>query len=315
MGNEIDMEIMELDLAGSGEVPEKQPDLEVAEEKVEEKVDEVPKEETPGEGDGVEKAEKIEEPEKEVPLDQKLVEGEKVEEPEKKEEVDPRDKVIDDLRNDLKTYGSIIEELSNKLGIDVRTGAVKEKEPEKKEEQKPEEKKEEVKPKLDMVPGRFVDTDEAIDEALKDVDSFNGLMQKVAAYAVEQVLSSVPKLVVQLTDQQIVFRQAAKEFWDNNKDLVDKKSFVTFVTNDLAQHHPEWSLDQLFTESEKEVRKRLNLPRPVIDATRTPDSGKEDVRAEKEDPAFLNARGVRPGRERRPVDTTTQEIEELIKDL
>lgn len=214
--------------------------------------------------------------------------------------------LIEQLQRDLAEHRAIIEELSTRLG----KGKTEEVKP---TEEKPAETVEKPKPAelAELQPGTFVENDEDIDKALGDTASFNALLQKVAAYAVENVLSAVPKLVVSLSDQQIVFRQAAKEFWDNNKDLLDKRSFVSFVTNELAAKHPEWSLEELFTETEKEVRKKLNIPKQGVVTSTPAGQGRVVDNA----PAFLDARGARPGRERRPVNTVTQEIEDLISEL
>lgn len=300
------------DLAGEIDEPVSKPEEEVAEETPTETATQDTTEEALPE---VGATEEVAAPEEERVIDedsfvQNLDKVDETKPAEKVEQPASGDKaLIEQLQRDLAEHRAIIEELSTRLGKPTEV-----KPTEATEGDKPAETaKEKPKPAVpaEFKPGVFVESDEDIDKALGDTASLNALLQKVAAYAIENVLSAVPKLVVTLSDQQIVFRQAAKEFWDNNKDLLDKRSFVSFVTNELASKHPEWSLEELFLETEKEVRKKLNIPKQG-DVASSPASRRK---VEDNAPAFLDTRGARPGRERRPVNTVTQEIEDLISEL
>jgi hypothetical protein len=111
-------------------------------------------------------------------------------------------------------------------------------------------------------PFQFVKDDAEFDEALKSSDNFNKLLTGVMYKAIESTLRVVPKLVVNLADQQITTRSAIQEFYTENKDLLPNKAYVGVIADELAAKNPTWKLDELLKNLGGEVRSRLKLTAP-----------------------------------------------------
>jgi len=96
-------------------------------------------------------------------------------------------------------------------------------------------------------------------------ESFNKILNKAyksgAAKAYEAALKDMPNLIRSSLQQQMVLYEAANRFYSDNPDLVDWKSQVTLVAEELLAKNPDWRIDKLFTETEQETRKRLSLPK------------------------------------------------------
>jgi hypothetical protein len=120
----------------------------------------------------------------------------------------------------------------------------------------------------------FVATEEDLNKILDSKENFNeflrGFAEKIRTEAVaearEASLVSLPPLVSNLADQTVSLRLAIKEFYTNNKDLLDYKSIVGFTANKIAAERPELSLDQLIEELGPEVRKILRLKDATLQA-------------------------------------------------
>jgi len=110
---------------------------------------------------------------------------------------------------------------------------------------------------------KFIPDDKAFDEVMGKTDHFNALLTSVVNTAVERSLRLMPQVATSLVDQQVTLKNAVRDFYLDNKDLVPHKKYVGFVSDELSAQHPEWGLDQLLQETEKEVRARLKLSRPV----------------------------------------------------
>lgn len=131
-----------------------------------------------------------------------------------------------------------------------------------------------------------------------------GVEKRIVESATESILRSIPVLVSKVADESVVRRMAVAEFYSANKDLVNNKAFVGMVANEMAQLHPEWTLDQVISELGPEVRKRLNL------VTNAPAS--EPVQK----PAFVPgvSRGGRRSAPSSQVSALQKELNDLIKD-
>lgn len=94
---------------------------------------------------------------------------------------------------------------------------------------------------------------------MKDKDRFTDLVNTIKDAIVEQVLVSLPGMVVSMVHRQAMLTSMADNFYKDNEDLVPYKPFVASVTNELHGKNPEWPPEVLFEEAGKEVRKRLDL--------------------------------------------------------
>jgi hypothetical protein len=108
---------------------------------------------------------------------------------------------------------------------------------------------------------KFLPTEEVFDEAMKNANNFNALLTAVVNTAVERSLRMIPQVATQLVEQQISLKDIVRSFYDENKDLVEHKKYVGFVSNEVAAQHPDWTLPKILEETEKEVRSRLRLTR------------------------------------------------------
>lgn len=107
----------------------------------------------------------------------------------------------------------------------------------------------------------FLKDDATFDEVMKSSTNFNALLTAVVNTAVERTLRIAPQAVTAMIDQRLTLQTAAKEFYEANNDLLPHRRYVGFVTNEVTSAHPDWDLQKVLEETEKEVRVRLKLPR------------------------------------------------------
>lgn len=160
-----------------------------------------------------------------------------------------------------------------------------------------------VAPKV-PTPTQFV-TSEEFEEVLTDAGKFNTLLNKVYSLGQssvqgvrEEVLTGIPSMVNKLVSEQSRLQGLVQDFYNKNNDLLQYRSYVGVVANELQGQHPEWEVAKLFEETEGEVRKRLK----VIKAAPKEEGIKK--------PSFAN-----PPKSRKPasaVSPTQQEINEMI---
>jgi hypothetical protein len=120
----------------------------------------------------------------------------------------------------------------------------------------------------------FVKSEEEFDEAMKTAEGFNKILTSVVQLAQENILKTVPQVVVRLADSQITMRGAIQEFYTHNEDLVANKAYVGMIANELASKNPDWTLDKLLGQLGKEVRGRLKMT-------------VKDVKVPEDKPAFV----------------------------
>jgi hypothetical protein len=166
-------------------------------------------------------------------------------------------------------------------------------------------------PSEPVAPGviKFIEKEEDLDKALNSADNFNTMLTGVVQKAQEYMLSSLPQMVGQMADRIVGQRLAAKEFYDNNKDLSANKAFVSIVANEMAAANPGWDMSKLMENLSSEVRKRLNL---VVAAGGTPQVAPTVVAPNA--PAFVPPGGARPGGGAPPMDAMAKDIMDLIND-
>lgn len=229
-------------------------------------------------------------------------EEEGVEEPPKKEEVekvDPialKDKEIEELRNQLR-------EFAEKATIPPP----QQKAPEQKEGEKVEEKKEEQA--APILP--FIRDEQVFDEVFKSHQNFNALLTAVVNTAREQALRSIPMITQQLVERQMTLKMVTAEFFDHNKDLLPYRKFLGIVANEIEAAHPDYTIDQVLAETEKEGRKRLRL---MKDAQGAP-GPTETTRKKEENPGFVPGGGGGRKASGSPLTGQEKDIFDLISDM
>jgi len=159
-------------------------------------------------------------------------------------------------------------------------------------------------PAADIV---FVADEATYDKVLTNAASFNALLNEVKRKTIEETLLSVPRLAVNLVNQQMTMRLAAEEFYKINTDLAQHRSFIAFVTNETAAKHPEYDLKTLLEKTAEEARSRLGILAGSTGGT--PPANLPQGSPPGGSPAFVSAGPARPG----PVPSvlTTGEAAEL----
>jgi len=160
---------------------------------------------------------------------------------------------------------------------------------------------------------KFLQDDGAFDEVMKSSDNFNALLTKVANFAAERVLRMVPQVATTYVDQQLMYKTAAQEFYRENEDLIPHMKYVGYVSNELQSKNANWDLPTLLSETEKEVRARLKLPRST---TKTAQPGRRietgTTRTVEGNPGFVPGGG---GGRRGTVQGNLSGVEKEIADL
>ena len=144
-----------------------------------------------------------------------------------------------------------------------------------------EEKEEELPP---FVVSSFVEDDDSFDNIMKDKESLNATLNKVAEHAynkaVEQTLVSIPKIVTVSVEKEVANHMMAQEFFRAHNDLLPQRKFTAFVFRDLIAQNPDKPAQDILDKMlAPEVRRRLGTG-----------SGKTLANTKKSTrPKFLNA--------------------------
>jgi DNA mismatch repair ATPase MutL len=159
----------------------------------------------------------------------------------------------------------------------------------------------------------FIQNEEIFDEVFKNHQNFNALLTAVVNTAREQALRALPQVAMRLVDQQLTLKMAAQEFFSHNEDLLPYRQFLGTVANEIESQHPDYTVQQIFEETEKEGRKRLRLVRTqgAPGATITEDRGGNPPEKK---PGFVPGS---PGGRRSahsPLTGQDKEIADLIED-
>lgn len=249
-------------LAGHSEEPEvEEPEIEEEEQEEEEpEVEEEPEEE--------------EEPEVDEDDD-----GEE-EDPEPEEEEEPDE---DDDEDQVAALQNQLNEMSKKLrdaGMSIETSAPAK---DSDDEEEGKEKKQEVL--------QFM-TEEELDELQDNPGKMNEILNRVYARAQEDIMKSIPSVVQKTTSRQITLQNKVKDFYEENKDLLAHRDFVSFVASEIEGQNPDKDLDWIFDQTAKQARKRLGIRKSAEDT----ESNRR--RGSKNKPAFASKpRGGRGGKQ------------------
>lgn len=162
-------------------------------------------------------------------------------------------------------------------------------------------------------------TEEVVHDFLKDMDMddvssdpavLNKILLAVAAkvqqQTTEQVLRSIPQVVVSQVQQQTYFKRMADKFYDDNKDLVNVKQVVRACAQQIQQNNPEWEIDKVFSEAAVKTRQTLGLTAPVIGETK-----KDEIVGDLNDVAFAKSKGGSKSNLRPRRSSLQTEIDEL----
>jgi len=148
----------------------------------------------------------------------------------------------------------------------------------------------------------------SIDDLLEDPSKFNAVLNQVSQQstsravqgAVQQVLRSVPELVMGYITRHSAMNRMVDDFYKENADLENVKQTVAAVANDVHAKNPGLSVEEVFKQSAERTRKLLGLKKQAkVAAQRKPAK-----------PAFAKAGGAR--KTAPAVSPVQQEINDLL---
>ncbi len=143
-------------------------------------------------------------------------------------------------------------------------------------------------------------TSEEWEQAIQDPGKMNEILQRVHDKARESLIRDIPNLTTKAVDRQISLQRTIGQFYQDNPDLLEMQQYVGYTANRLQGENPNWPLEKLLEETEKEVRKTLKLTKKAkeVENARVEESGKRR-------PSFAqNSRGQR--RSPKPSDERTE---------
>ena len=108
---------------------------------------------------------------------------------------------------------------------------------------------------------QFLPDDKVFDDVMSSATKFNALLTGVVNTAVERALRLTPQVATQVVEQQMTLKSAIDNFYTDNADLKEHSKFVGYIANEITAQHPDWGLQQILQETEKESRDKLRLSR------------------------------------------------------
>jgi len=172
--------------------------------------------------------------------------------------------------------------------------------------------KTEKEPDIPKVPdeidflGEYTD----IDDLMRDPSSVNKILNKVYQMGSdaskkfqETTLRNIPEIVKSNIVIQATLKDQVNKFYGDNEDLKPFKKVVAAVYEEVASENPDWKITDVFSEVEKETRKRLELHK------QTKDNLKPDNKAQKPKPNFPKTKSSRA----RQKPNTNRLISEIDK--
>jgi hypothetical protein len=97
---------------------------------------------------------------------------------------------------------------------------------------------------------QFIDQPKAV--LMKVLDRFATVMQ-------ENTLRNLPSIVGDIAQRHITMYEKVQGFYRENKDLEEFRDFCGLVGTQIEVEHPDWSVDQIYSETAKVARARLGL--------------------------------------------------------
>jgi uncharacterized membrane-anchored protein YjiN (DUF445 family) len=131
----------------------------------------------------------------------------------------------------------------------------------------------------------------SIDDLLENPEKFNAVLNQVSQQsqqaatqgAVQQVLRSVPELVMGYITRHSAMNRMVDDFYLENADLANVKQTVAAVANDVHSKNPELGVEEVFKQSAEATRKLLGLQKQA----------KTVAKRKPLKPAFAKAGGAR----------------------
>jgi hypothetical protein len=131
----------------------------------------------------------------------------------------------------------------------------------------------------------------SIDDLLENPEKFNAVLNNVAQQsqaaasqqAVQQVLRSVPELVMGYITRHSAMNRMVDDFYKENPDLDSVKQTVAAVANDIHAKNPGLGVEDVFKQSAEQTRKLIGIKQTAA----------ANVKRRPKKPAFAKAGGAR----------------------
>lgn len=194
---------------------------------------------------------------KEEELEPEEEEPEKEEEPEPEKKPEEEEELEEEEEEPLKapSEADVLRDTIKQLSDELSAHGVAKPEPEPREGEEPE-KKEPEKKERDLV--QFIG-EEGYEEVIASPEALNKVLNVVYNTAIEHLMRGVSPVIGRVVQEQTQLQALVSDFYKVNDDLIPHRSFVGFVTNEMASKHPDLSYEELFGKVGSEVRKRLDL--------------------------------------------------------
>jgi len=147
-----------------------------------------------------------------------------------------------------------------------------------------------------------------MDDVSSDPKLFNKILHtviaKVRQTTAEQVLRSIPQVVMSQVNQQTYFKRIADRFYEDNPDLVNVRQVVKACTQQIQQTNPEWEVEKVLKEAALKVRDTLGMTALKVGAGDSKIPSAEDA-------AFAGAKGGSKSNRKQQKTSLQMEIDEL----
>jgi hypothetical protein len=106
-----------------------------------------------------------------------------------------------------------------------------------------------------------------MDDVASDPKVFNKILDEVIRVTqqrtTEQVLKSIPHVVMSQVQQQSYLKSTSDKFYEDNPDLVNVRQVVRACAQQVQKEKPEWEVDKIFKETAKRTRQTLGMSEKI----------------------------------------------------
>ena len=236
-------------------------------------------------------------------------ESEESEEEEKEEDKDDKDAIISKLQKQVDAMLKVISSLQTNPKA-VNTDKSKDTDKGSEDEDNEDDNKD-TKDVDDWKPFNFVPEDEdEYDELLRNPKKLNNILNDVARKSFQlgrsSVLDEVPKIISSQIKETTTISRKVEQFYNDNEDLVPYKDYIAVIANRVQSEHPDYDIDKLLEEVERETRSTLSISKKDAKQDTSKSKGK------KKKPAFAKTTSARKSGNKEKLTKLQKEISELI---
>jgi hypothetical protein len=102
-----------------------------------------------------------------------------------------------------------------------------------------------------------------LDEVLDNKANFSKFLKQAMTFVKEQtkqeILTSIPQVVGNHVQQQVVMRDVANTFYETHPELKRVKKYVSTVANEVSAQNPGWDVPTVLAEAAKRAKEALQL--------------------------------------------------------